>query len=247
MTINSLNANTSVPFTGLGTQTLNAPTTGLYTVQVRATIPWLTSDQPGYAVPTKEVQDITLVADTAGSLNSTFFTFNTTGDTVGYYVWYNINSAGVDPAPSGRTGIAVTGATGATANTLATATRAAITAAISTSVIVVTGATSHVILTNVPYGATTAAADGTAATGFTFSVTTTGSFGSGSGLVVKVKNGSTVLMTLAYPTPTQASLSGSVVSQFTAADVITVVTSSLAAIDATPNAIKGVINIFAGE
>lgn len=63
---------------------------------------------------------VTTVADVAGSLNSTYFTLNG-ADGINYYVWFNINSAGVDPAIAGRTGIQVAAATGASANTIAVA------------------------------------------------------------------------------------------------------------------------------
>lgn len=257
MTINSLSAISSTPFTGLATQTLNITTTGLYTVAVRCTIPWKSSDEPSAVANPEaiEVQTITTVADVAGSLNSTFWTFdiagnnNSGGNNNGWYVWYNINSAGVDPAPAGRTGIEVDGATGATANTLASATRTAIAAAVPATgnTVKVSGTTSHVILTNTQYGSCTAAADGSAATSFTFAVGTAGSYGYASGLTITAKHGSTVIMTLSQPTPTQASLSGSTTVQCTAGDVITVVTSSLATADAALNAVKGVINVYLGE
>lgn len=118
-----------------------------------------------------ESTDITTVADVAGSLNSKYFTFSNGNNVINYYVWYNINSAGVDPAIPGKTGIMVAGATGATANTLATATRSALSAA---SNVTITGATNHVIITNNKMGATTNAADGGAPTGFGFSLVTNG-------------------------------------------------------------------------
>lgn len=243
MTINSLSLVHSTPFTGLGTQTYNVPTTGRYTVGVNVTIPWQTSDAPSNVTATKQVQTVTTVADSAGSLNSTFFTFYTAGNVTGYYVWYNINSAGVDPAPAGFTAIPVTGATGATANTLATATRAAINTATAA---VATGATNAVIITANGYGQMTAAADGTAATGFGFSVGTTGSYGTSSGLTIKCYEQTTLIMTLSQPTPTQPLLAGSVAVQCTAGDALTVVLASLAASDNLANTVKGVINIYQG-
>ena len=45
---------------------------------------------------------ITCVADVASSLNSKYFVFYTTGG-VKHYVWYDVNSAGTDPAVSGGT------------------------------------------------------------------------------------------------------------------------------------------------
>lgn len=69
-----------------------------------------------------EVSSVTAVADVAGSLNNKYFLISS--PSVNYYVWYNINSAGVDPAVAGRTPLEVAAATGATAAAVATATRA---------------------------------------------------------------------------------------------------------------------------
>lgn len=246
MTVNSCSDIAAAPFSGLGTFTYNIPVTGLYNISTETTIPWQSNDAPGALAnpPKLEVQNITLVADVSGSLNSTFFTFNTSGNAVGYYVWFNINSAGVDPAPAGLIGIQVAGATGVTAANLATATRAAIAAAVSSSVLGVTGLTTHVILTNKQIGTSTAAANGTASPGFSYAVTQAGSYGQSSGLVVTINNGATNLYTLSNPSPTQPSLSGGIITQCTAADVITVVFSSSAPADQLANAVKSVVNIF---
>lgn len=241
---NSISSLASTPFCGLGTQTYAVPTTGNYVAQVNVSIPWLAAGTG--TAPSANVQTITAVADVSGSLNSTYWTFYTAGNAFGYYVWYNINSAGVDPAPAGLTGIEVAGATNVTANTLAGATRTAIAAAVSTSLVAVTGSTSAIILTNAQAGAATAAANGTASPGFSYSVGTTGSFGTCSGLVVKVKKNSTVLMTLSQPAPTQPILAGAVSFAATAGDSVTVVTSSLADADQGLNAVKGIINVFQG-
>ncbi len=249
MTINSLSPIQSTPFTGLGTQTYNVTTTGLYTLAVRCTIPWQTSDSAYAAAnpPALEVQDVTCAADTAGSRNSTWWKFYTAGDLHGYYVWYNINSAGVDPAPAGLTGIEVAGATGATASTLGGATRTAIAASAAGSYVAVTGATSHVILTNKQYGSCTAAANGTSTAGATFSITTTGTYGYVSGLSIIGYKNSTAILALNQPTPTQASLSGSCVVQASAGDTLTVVLASQSTADAGANAVKGIVNIYLGE
>lgn len=235
----------SAPFSGLGTMTYNIRTTGRHRIDVQTTIPWQTNDAPGALanLAVQEIQDVTLVADVAGSLNSKYWTFYTSGNINGYYVWYNINSAGVDPAVSGLTGITVLGATGATAATLATATRTAISAAVSASLVQVDGATTHVTLKNSQIGTCTAAANGAATPGFSFSVTTAGSYGQTSGLKTVISQQGTAIYTLANPTQNQGTLSGSIITQCTAADVITVVFSSLAYVDALPNAVKSVINI----
>lgn len=247
MTINSLQANQSVPVSGLGTQTFNVVTAGLYTFSFKSFLPYLASGGPAVTTsPSAAVTDITLVADSSGSLNSTFFNFNSAGDLYPYYVWYNINSAGVDPAPAGRIGIAVAGATNATANTLATATRAAIAAAASQ--VTVTGATSHCILTNNSPGTCTNAADGTAAPGFSYSITA-GNYGTPaiSGLDVVIKQGSTVLGRFGFPTPTQPIMGGSVLVQAAASDVLTIVLSSLSTADNALNAVKTIVNLYQGE
>ncbi len=240
----SISHNNSTVFAGLGTQTYDVLTTGNYVCGVNCTIPWLAA---GFGTaPIPNVQTITAVADVSGSLNSTYWVFYTAGNALGYYVWYNINSSGVDPAVAGLTGIPVLGATNVTASTLGGATRTAIAAAVSSSLVTVSGSGANIILTNVQAGAVTEAADGTAAPGFTYAVGTTGIFGTASGLVIKVKKNSTVLMTLSQPTPTQPMMAGSVSFAASAGDTVTVVTSSLAAADQVPNAVKGVINIFQG-
>ncbi len=246
MTINSLSTVHSTPFCGLGTQTFNVPATGIYTMGVNVSLPWLSPDQPAaVANPTaKEVQTVTVTGDTAGSLNSTFWTFHTAGNIAGYYVWYSINSAGVDPAPAGLTGIAVAAATSANSTVVGLATRTAIAAA--TSAVVVTGATSGVILTNATPGSCTAAADGTAATSFAFAVGTTGSYGYASGLNIIGYHNSTSILALNQPSPSQPSLSGSASVQATAGDTLTVVLASLATADNALNAVKGIINIYQG-
>lgn len=245
---NALQLNESTPVGGLGTQTYTVTTAGNYTLSFKSFIPYLASgSQPQSTVPSSEVSDVTLVADSSGSLNSTYWTFNAAGDTYGYYVWYNINSAGVDPAVAGRTGIQVAGATNANATTLATATRAAINASTAASYVTVSGATTHVILTNKQVGQATNTANGGASPGFSYSLTQ-GSYGvpAISGLVVQLKQNSTVLATYGFPSPTQPIMGGSVVIAASAADVISFVASSLSDADNALNAVKSVVNLFTG-
>jgi hypothetical protein len=128
-------------------------------------------------VDDRETMNITLIADSGGNLNNKYFTFRDQSGLNKYYVWYNINSAGADPAPAGfiaANGIVVAGATNATAATLATATTAAIVARAPTGVTATNGASTHTIITNNVPGVATATAD-TGATGFTFTRTITGS------------------------------------------------------------------------
>lgn len=117
------------------------------------------------------VQTVALVADVSGSLNSKYFLLNSFNNANKYYVWFNINSAGVDPAIAGRTGVPITGATNATAATLGTAVASAVAALAATNDFTTSG-TSTVTITNKASGPFTPMVDGTAATGFTFGVTT---------------------------------------------------------------------------
>ncbi len=252
MAINSLQLNTSTVVGGLGTQTYNVVTTGLYTLEFKSFIPYLAAGSPPQTTtPSPNVTDVTVAADTAGNRNNTYFVFYTAGNNRGYYVWFNINAAGVDPAVAGLTGIEVDGATGATATTLGGAARAAISASSAAAYVTVSGATSHVILSQLNPGTLTAAANGAggSSAGASFSVTAAGSYGSPamSGLNVVISNGNTVLARYGFPSPTQPILGGSLRIQATAADVLTVVLSSLSTADAAPNAVKSIINLYAGE
>lgn len=252
---NALQLNTSAPFAGLGTAsfTVTSANAGLMTLECKSFIPYLAAGSaPVTTQPSAEVTNVTFAADSGGSLNSTYFNFSSAGDAHLYYVWFNINSAGVDPAPAGRTGIQVVGATNATAATLATAAIAAINLVTNTAttgyVIATAGTSGHVILTNQQYGDSTDAANGTASPGFTYSITQ-GSFGSPaiSGLVIQLKQNSTILATFANPSPTQPIMGGSTHFLAVAADVISVVLSSLSTADAGLNAVKSIINLYQGE
>ena len=68
--------------------------------------------------------------------------------------------------------------------------------------------------------------------------------------IVVNQNGSPLLTvggTSTNPTPTQPSIGSSIHIQCAASDVITVVTSSANAVDAVPNAVKGIVNVYQGE
>jgi hypothetical protein len=109
----------------------------------------------------------------ASNLNSKYFTFSSANDDTNYYIWYNVNSEGVDPAPGG-TGVEVAVAAGATDSTVASATRAKFALAPLSADFTESGATNQIIFTNDTIGATTNTADGGAATGFTIATTTAG-------------------------------------------------------------------------
>ena len=71
-----------------------------------------------------------------------------------------------------------------------------------------------------------------------------------SGLQIVINQNGSPILTLggssSNPAPTQPSLGGSVRFLAAAADVITVVLSSANAVDAVPNAVKGIINLYQG-
>ncbi len=255
MTINSLQLNSSTVVSGLGTQTFNVVTTGLYTLAFKSFLPYLASgSQPQSTSPSGNVTDVTCAADTAGNRNNTYFIFYTAGNLRGYYVWFNINAAGTDPAVAGLTGIEVAGATGATATTLGGAARTAIAASSAASYVTISGGTSHVIISQLSPGTLTAVANGAggSSAGASFSVTAAGSYGvpAMSGLNVVVYGGAagtTVLARCGFPSPTQPILGGSVQIAATAADIINVTLSSLSDADAALNAVKTVMNLYQGE
>lgn len=120
-------------------------------------------------IATFQTQTVALVADSSGSLNSTYFLLSDSSGN-NFYVWFNINSAGVDPAIAGRTGIAVAGATNASAATLGAAMATAIAAAHGAASFSTSG-TATVTITQLVAGYATPATDGAAPTGFTFALT----------------------------------------------------------------------------
>jgi hypothetical protein len=247
----ALPINVSSPFAGLGTASATVTSAGLYTMAFKTFLPFQAAGGPAIsAVPANNVVDVTCAADTSGNKNSTWFKFYSAGNAYGYYVWFNINSAGVDPAVSGLTGIEVAGATNASAATLATAAIAAIAASAAASYVTASaGASGHLILTNKQYGSCTAAANGTASAGASFSVTQAGSDGTpaASGLTAKIYKNSTLQATYAFPSPTQPVMGGSVVISASASDTISITLASSSTADAGLNAVKSIFNLFAGE
>lgn len=75
----------------------------------------------------EEQTEVTCVADVASSLQNKYFLFNS-GSNAGFYAWFNVATLGVDPAPPGKTGIAVAIAANASAATVASALAVAINA-----------------------------------------------------------------------------------------------------------------------
>ncbi len=114
-------------------------------------------------------QTIVPVPDVSGSLNSTYFIMQDADDAHLYYVWFNVNSMGVDPMVGGRTGIEVDIMTNDSAATVGTAMAAAIAAVNSGNSFTATGTTT-VTVTDKVAGALTIGED--ISTGFTFTATT---------------------------------------------------------------------------
>lgn len=128
---------------------------------------------PVLSAATHMVQTVALVADSSGSLNNKYFFLYSANNATKYYVWFNINSAGADPAIPGATAIPVAGATNASAATLGGAMATAIGTTVASADFTTSG-TSTVTITNKALGPATNAGNGNALapTGFTFAVTT---------------------------------------------------------------------------
>lgn len=130
----------------------------------------LTGSDSGVA----EVSDVTVLA-ASGITTGDYFLLYSATDSTGYYVWYNKDAGGGDPAPAGKTAIAVAIATGNANTVVATATRDAINTSAGAN-FTATAASATVTITNDAKGSTTDLSDssGGTATGFTFAVTTQG-------------------------------------------------------------------------
>lgn len=125
----------------------------------------------------KEATTVTCVADVAGSLNDTYWTFSAPASNAAaetdFYVWYNVDDGGTDPEVPSATGIEVAIDADATDAQVAEATAVAITAAASAFVTAVDTA-EDIALRNKFYGTATNAANGAADPGFSFAVTNAG-------------------------------------------------------------------------
>lgn len=132
---------------------------------------WIRATYTSTATGTQTVHP---VPDVAGSLNSTYFLLQDEASVHLYYVWLNVNSAGVDPMIAGRTGVPIAVATGATASTIGTAIASAVAALNSTNSFDTSGTTT-VTITNKTAGPFMPITDGATPTGFTFMVTAGGS------------------------------------------------------------------------
>ncbi len=159
-----------------------AGTTGSKLIRVdQAAFPWI---RLGFTSTALLVQTIALVADVAGSLNSTYFLLNSGNNASLFYVWFD-DGGGVDPLIAGRTGVPITYTDDDSAATIG-ATMAAAIAALGGAALFSTSGTSTVTVTNLVAGPTAQAVDGAAPTGFTFALTT------GSGLLTATVSGKSI-------------------------------------------------------
>jgi hypothetical protein len=127
---------------------------------------WTLISDPGDG----EVTKLGAVADSAGSLNGTYFTISS--PTADYYVWIDVDDANTgDPALAGLTGIEVEISANASAINVASALEAAFAAVADFDAEVDTATLTDVIVTNVDSGDVTDAADGAVPTGFSFTFT----------------------------------------------------------------------------
>lgn len=117
-----------------------------------------------------QISTVTCLANTAAALNNKYFFLWSELDGVKYYVWFNSDTTGTDPAITGATGIEVAVTTGDTATAVATAVNSAIDAEVD---FIATSALAVVTVTNAQPGWSSAPKEGLG-TGFTFEVTTEG-------------------------------------------------------------------------
>ena len=113
----------------------------------------------------KETTKIITVAGASVPTGSYFILANA-NDAIKYYFWYKINGVGIDPAVSGRTGILVNILNTDTAAQVATKTAAALPGASFTSSIL----TNVLTITNVGYGPSEDAANGSPSPTFNISI-----------------------------------------------------------------------------
>ena len=131
-------------FGGVGIKTLPSSTSNFsFGAGVADTTAYVFDGQPD-APAVQEITELTYRADVSGDLNNKAHTLSAPeGD---YYVWFNVNAAGVDPALTG-TGIEVALATNSTADAVASAVQSAVDlltpfgASVNSNVVTVTNAT----------------------------------------------------------------------------------------------------------
>ena len=119
----------------------------------------------------QQVETVTAVADTAGSLAGTNWLLSSANNAHLYYVWYSVGGVGTDPAVAGRTGVKVSIATNASATAVGAATATALSALEDFSA---TSSTGTMTITHTLSGPATTPSDGTPATSFTLATGTPG-------------------------------------------------------------------------
>jgi hypothetical protein len=75
-----------------------------------------------YVADTHEKTEVGVTADIGGNLNDKYFVLSSAYDRVSFYIWYNVDGAGVDPNIPNAIGIEVPISAGDTANIVSMAT-----------------------------------------------------------------------------------------------------------------------------
>lgn len=131
------------------------------------------SDELLLNVPTAaQVTDITMIP-AASVPQSSYFELYSANDVTEYYVWYNLDAGGVDPAIGGKTGIEVAITTGQSAADVANATDTEITSAAAADFNTSVGG-GTLTIENTTSGPTTDTVDGATATTFGFNTVADG-------------------------------------------------------------------------
>lgn len=112
------------PTTGTLNTVANAQ--GVLTGQTISTVVPAFSTTGNTTVGAQEITNVATNPDVGGSLTGVYFLINSADNVNLYYVWINVDNTGTDPMVSGRTGIRVNIATGATATAVATAIASAV-------------------------------------------------------------------------------------------------------------------------
>lgn len=129
---------------------------------------YITTIGAGYGV-TQAVTAI-CIADVSGSLNNKYFLLYSAHDAGSYYVWFNVNGAGVNPAVPGKIGIQVAIATNSADTVVADAAAAAISAVGAGLVFNAITSTEELIIFNLVEGPATAPSDGPGGSGTGFTI-----------------------------------------------------------------------------
>jgi hypothetical protein len=178
---------------------------------------------------TAQVTTVATGADYSQSLAGSYFTLNNANNVTEYYVWYQVSSAGNDPALPGKTGIQVSLTTNDDAATVASQTSAAILGATSDFSITTTSSTiniSNISVAN-PTLVTTLTPHGLA-TGDTITIS-----GSNSTPSIDGSQTVTVLNSTQFTVPVDVTVAGSAGS-FTISNLLTITNANVGpSIDAT--------------